>query len=69
METFDQALFNLYEADKITYEDALRSADSMNEIRLRIKLEGKAAKDKDTMDDIDHLSLEESKEKSGVMMR
>ena len=38
MKTFDQALFDLYEADKITYEDALRAADSMNELRLKIKL-------------------------------
>ncbi|MBF0423605.1 MAG: PilT/PilU family type 4a pilus ATPase [Magnetococcales bacterium] len=47
MKTFDQALFDLYEADLIGYEEAMRSADSANELRLRIKLEGKAAKDKD----------------------
>jgi twitching motility protein PilU len=34
MQTFDQALFDLYEADKITYEDALRNADSVNDLRL-----------------------------------
>ena len=67
MKTFDQALFDLYEADKITYEDALRAADSMNELRLRIKLEGKAAKDKDQLDGLDHLSLEESDEESGMI--
>ncbi len=67
MKTFDQALFDLYEADKITLEDALRSADSMNELRLRIKLEGKAAKDKDALDGLDHLSLEDSEEESGMM--
>ena len=67
MKTFDQALFDLYEAYRITYEDALRSADSMNELRLKIKLEGKAAKDKDKMDGLDHLSLEESEEESGMM--
>ena len=60
MKTFDQALFDLYEADRISYEDALRAADSMNELRLRIKLEGKAAKEKDSMDGLDHLSLEET---------
>jgi twitching motility protein PilU len=43
MQTFDMALFDLLEADLISYEDALRSADSMNELRLRIKLEGKDA--------------------------
>ncbi len=62
MKTFDQALFDLYEADMITYEDALRNADSMNELRLRIKLEGKASKGKDRMDGLDHLSLEDSEE-------
>jgi len=41
MKTFDQALFELYEAGFISYEDALRNADSKNELRLRIKLEGK----------------------------
>lgn len=39
MKTFDQALFDLYNNYQISYEDALRSADSKNEIRLRIKLE------------------------------
>ena len=38
MRTFDQALFELYQAGEITYEDALRYADSANEVRLRIKL-------------------------------
>ncbi len=37
--TFDQTLFNLYEAGRITYETAIRHADSANNLRLRIKLE------------------------------
>src|SRR5262252_2736737 len=41
MKTFDQALYDLYEAGMISYEDALRNADSKNELRLRIKLESK----------------------------
>lgn len=41
MKTFDQALFDLYEAELISYEDALRNADSKNELRLRVKLESK----------------------------
>jgi twitching motility protein PilU len=70
MKTFDQALFDLYEADKITYEDALRNADSMNELRLRIKLEGKAAKGKDSMEGLDHLSIkEDGKNERGGMLR
>ena len=41
MKTFDQALFELYEAGHISYEDALRNADSKNELRLRVKLESR----------------------------
>ncbi len=41
MQTFDQALFDLYEALKISYEDALRNADSVNDLRLNIKLNSK----------------------------
>jgi len=41
MRTFDQSLFELYENSYISYEDALRYADSKNEVRLRIKLESK----------------------------
>ncbi len=67
MKTFDQALFDLYEADLITYEDALRNADSMNELRLRIKLQGKAAKVSDKLSGLDHLALEESAEETGML--
>jgi twitching motility protein PilU len=67
MQTFDQALFDLQQADKITYEEALRNADSVNELRLKIKLEGKDAKASDKLAGLDHLSLEEDKEKSGMM--
>ena len=66
MKTFDQALFDLYETDKISYDDALRSADSMNELRLRIKLEGKAAKGKDQKDDLDHINLHEEEDAGKV---
>ncbi len=41
MQTFDQALFDLFEDGRIGYEDALRNADSMNDLRLTIKLHGK----------------------------
>ncbi len=50
MKTFDQDLFDLFEAGKIDYEEAMRNADSKNELRLRIKLESKrdkTAPDKD----------------------
>ncbi len=41
MQTFDQALFYLYEDGTISYEEAMRNADSKNELRLRVKLESK----------------------------
>ena len=66
MQTFDQALFDLYEGDMITYDDAMRYADSMNELRLRIKLEGKNAKEGDSMAGLDHLSLEDTEEEAGA---
>ncbi len=47
MQTFDQSLFRLYEAELISYEEALRNADSVNDLRLRIKLESKEAKGKE----------------------
>ncbi|HUF19298.1 MAG TPA: PilT/PilU family type 4a pilus ATPase [Burkholderiales bacterium] len=57
MQTFDQALFDLFEQDLISYEDAMRNADSMNELRLQIKLHGKEAQDKDIMTGLDHLNI------------
>ena len=57
MQTFDQHLFTLYEAGLITYEDALRNADSLNDLRLKIKLHGQESKDRDIMSGIDHLDI------------
>lgn len=57
MQTFDMALFELYEAGKISYEDALRNADSMNELRLKIKLDGAEAKSHDLNSGIAHLEI------------
>ncbi len=57
MQTFDQSLFDLFESGVITYEDALRNADSVNDLRLRIKLEGKGAHDKDLSAGLDHLGI------------
>jgi twitching motility protein PilU len=57
MQTFDTALFELYEAGKISYEEALKNADSMNELRLQIKLKGSEAKDKDLNEGIEHLKF------------
>jgi twitching motility protein PilU len=44
MQTFDQALFDGFEANQITFEDALRNADSVNDLRLQIKLNSQRAK-------------------------
>jgi len=57
MQTFDQALFDLYEAGLISYEDALRNADSLNDLRLQIKLHGQEAKGRDMMSGLDHLDI------------
>ncbi|PKO84489.1 MAG: type IV pili twitching motility protein PilT [Betaproteobacteria bacterium HGW-Betaproteobacteria-11] len=57
MQTFDQALFDLFEAGRISYEDALRFADSMNEVRLMIKLYSKDAQAKDLSSGIQHLDI------------
>jgi len=46
MITFDQSLFELFEKGQISYEDAMRNADSLNNLRLKIKLEGKMAQGK-----------------------
>ena len=57
MQTFDQALFNLFEEGRITYEDALRFADSMNEVRLMIKLNSKESQGTDRAAGIQHLDI------------
>jgi twitching motility protein PilU len=49
MQTFDQALFDLFDNDQISYEDALKNADSVNDLRLNIKLKSKNALDRDVM--------------------
>jgi hypothetical protein len=47
MQTFDQSLFDLYESQTVTYEDALRNADSVNDLRLQIKLHSHRARSGD----------------------
>ena len=58
MQTFDQALFDLYEEGRISYEDSLRNADSVNDLRLMIKLHSKDSKTKDLSTGIEHLSIQ-----------
>ena len=57
METFDGALFKLYEDEKISYEEALKNADSVNDLRLRIKLQSKLSVDRDVMSGTGNLKL------------
>jgi twitching motility protein PilU len=65
MTTFDQSLFNLHERGLVSYEDALRNADAVNDLRLRIKLESTAAKGKDVFQGVERLQLQDPEE--GVM--
>jgi twitching motility protein PilU len=57
MQTFDQALFDLYEDEMITYEDALRNADSVNDLRLQIKLNSKRGRTGDLAAGTEHFSI------------
>lgn len=57
MQTFDQALFDLHELGIISYEDAMRNADSVNDLRLKIKLLGSESKNRDILQGLDHLGI------------
>lgn len=67
MQTFDQHLFDLIEEDKITMEDGLRNADSVNDLRLRLKLESKRSSDRDLLDGLEALTVEEDSEEAGMI--
>ncbi|HET8868899.1 MAG TPA: PilT/PilU family type 4a pilus ATPase [Aquabacterium sp.] len=57
MQTFDQALYDLYEGNYVTYEDALRNADSINDLRLQIKLNSQRARNQDLAAGTEHLTI------------
>jgi twitching motility protein PilU len=57
MQTFDQALFDLYEHRHVSYEDALRNADSVNDLRLQIKLNSSRARNQDLSAGTEHLTI------------
>lgn len=57
MQTFDQALFNAFEAYVISYEDALRNADSLNDLRLQIKLNSQRAQTQDLAAGTEHFAI------------
>jgi twitching motility protein PilU len=56
MQTFDQALFDLFEVGRIGYDDALRNADSVNDLRLNIKLNSKRS-ERDLARNTEHLGI------------
>ena len=62
MQTFDQSLFDLHERDLITYEDAMKNAESENDLRLMIKLHGKDAAKTEFGETLAKVSLEEDDE-------
>jgi len=57
MQTFDQALFDAFEANLITYEDAIRNADSQNDLKLNIKLNSQRARTTDLAAGTEHLTI------------
>ena len=57
MQTFDQALFDLYESNMVTYEDILRNADSVNDLRLQVKLHSQRARSSDLAAGTEHLTI------------
>jgi twitching motility protein PilU len=57
MQTFDQALYDLYESNAVTYEDALRNADSVNDLRLQIKLNSHRARNSDLSAGTEHFKI------------
>ncbi len=69
MQTFDQHLFDLIEDDLITMEDGLRNADSVNDLRLRLKLESKKSTERDLLDGLETLTVEEDEEEAGMIAR
>jgi twitching motility protein PilU len=58
MQTFDQAIYNLYKEGRISYEEAIANADSPNDLRLRIKME--KVKEGKEAEDVSGLQLEET---------
>ena len=57
MQTFDQSLFDLFESNDISYEDALRNADSVNDLRLQIKLHSQRSRNRDLGAGTEHLTI------------
>ncbi|MEM8843597.1 MAG: PilT/PilU family type 4a pilus ATPase [Pseudomonadota bacterium] len=67
MQTFDQHLFELIDEGMISVEDGLRNADSVNDLRLRLKLESKSSQDKDLLQGTEDFMVEEDDNGSNVI--
>ena len=57
MQTFDQSLFEAFEAEAISDDDALRNADSVNDLRLQIKLHSQRSKSSELTVSTENLSI------------
>ena len=71
MQTFDQHLFDLYESGQISFEEGLRNADSVNDLRIAIKLNSKRGRTRDLLGETDSMSMreEDAAHGSGMMLR
>ncbi|HXG28468.1 MAG TPA: PilT/PilU family type 4a pilus ATPase [Nevskiales bacterium] len=69
MQTFDQCLFNMFESGLISYDEAIRNADSQNELRLRVKLESKRASRELEDDVVRKMSLQPDDKDTNVIRR
>lgn len=67
MQTFDQSLFDLFEMGLINYQDTLRNADSVNDLRLRIKLESKLAKNRDLLAGTEDMAVDRTADEPGML--
>ena len=66
MQTFDQALFKLHEADLITYDDAIKNAESENDLRLAIKLRGKDAATTEFGETLSNVAIQEDDDEGNL---
>ncbi len=69
MQTFDQHLFDLYENESISYEEALRNADSINDLRIAIKLNSKRGRTRDLLGETDSMSIKADEHEIGNTMK
>ncbi|MEW6445637.1 MAG: PilT/PilU family type 4a pilus ATPase [Pseudomonadota bacterium] len=69
MQTFDQHLFDLYENESISYEEALRNADSINDLRIAIKLHSTRGRTRDLLGETEGISIKDDEDELGGGMK